>query len=107
MFKLSDGPVTVSATFERRKGGPERLAADGALVFEGGVLDGLKLVGFSVWTSAEGEHYVTFPSRSWGSGSERRFFDFLRSAEGNGEGVRRVKDTLVRAFEVWLSRGGQ
>jgi hypothetical protein len=47
-----------------------------------GVLAGLKLVGFSLWRSPEGETYVTFPSRAFGAGQERRFFDYLRSANG-------------------------
>jgi hypothetical protein len=28
------------------------------------------------------EVYVTFPSRAFGAGSERRYFDYLRSVDG-------------------------
>jgi len=31
----------------------------------------------------EGEVYVTFPSRAFGAGSERRFFDYLRAIDGS------------------------
>ena len=41
----------------------------------------MKLVGFSLWRSAEGEVYVTFPSRAFGASNDRRYFEFLRSAE--------------------------
>jgi len=42
------------------------------LVFGSGLLAGMKLVGFSLWKSPEGELYVTFPSRAFGTASEQR-----------------------------------
>ena len=45
-----------------------------------------------------GELYVTFPSRAFGSRSERRFFDFLRGAEGDAALVKGVKQTVVSAY---------
>ena len=56
-------------------------------MFGSGFLAGMKLVGFSLWKSPEGELYVTFPSRAFGGGSERRFFDFLRGVEGDAAPV--------------------
>jgi hypothetical protein len=41
---------------------------------------------------------VTFPSRAFGAGSERRFFDFLRSADGDGAAARAVKQAIVSAY---------
>jgi hypothetical protein len=67
--------------FTQRDNGPERLVCEAALVFENeGPLAGLRLVGFSLWRGADGELYVTFPSRAFGVGAERRYFDFLRGA---------------------------
>jgi hypothetical protein len=82
--------------FVEKQNGPERLICEGELVFdEEGPLAGMKLVGFSVWRGQEGDVFVTFPSRSFGNGGERRFFDFLRPAEpGSGEG-RRVKEWIL------------
>ncbi len=70
--------------FVERESGPERLVCEAEVVFEAeaGPLAGMKLVGFSLWRSPEGEVYVTFPSRAFGAGNERRFFDYLRSVEG-------------------------
>ena len=63
----------IRINFTRRENGPERLVAEAEILFDEPVLSGLKLVGFSLWKSPEGELYVTFPSRAFGTGSERRF----------------------------------
>jgi hypothetical protein len=56
--------------------------ADAELVFDEGVLNGLKLVGFSIWEprggSASGRRNVTFPARSYSVNGERRTFALLR-----------------------------
>jgi hypothetical protein len=82
-----------------RTGGPERLACEAELIFdEPGPLHGLKLVGFSLWRGPAGDVYCTFPSRSFGAGNERRFFDYLRAADDSADArgiVRRVKDWIV------------
>ncbi|HXB57209.1 MAG TPA: hypothetical protein VN461_20765 [Vicinamibacteria bacterium] len=66
----------VTFNFVQREGGPERLVSEAELVFPAtaGILAGLKLVGFSLWKSPEGEIYVTFPSRAFGAGSDRRLW---------------------------------
>jgi hypothetical protein len=88
--------------FTTRPGGPERLVCDAELVFdEVGPLEGMKLVGFTLWRSAEGEVYVTFPSRAWQTGGERRFYDFLRSVEASPQTVSRVKSWIL---ERWAAR---
>jgi hypothetical protein len=94
-------PMNVQVVFVQRENGPERLVCEAELVFEdpGGVLDGLKLVGFSLWKSPEGEVYATLPSRAFGAGSERRFFDFLRSQDGTAEPVRKLKAFITDAFK--------
>ncbi len=67
-------------------------------MFGVGLLAGMKLVGFSLWKSPEGEVYVTFPSRAIGAGSERRFFGFLRSVEGDAATIKTVKQAIVSAY---------
>jgi hypothetical protein len=82
--------------FVARENGPERMVCEAELVFgeDAGPLSGLKLVGFTLWRSTENEVFVTFPSRAFGAGSDRRYFDFLRSTDG-GIGP-------SRAFKVWI-----
>jgi hypothetical protein len=85
--------------FVARENGPERLVCEAEVVFgqEAGPLAGMKLVGFCLWLSPDGEMYVTFPSRAFGAGSDRRYFDYLRSAEGEIADARRVKDWILSA----------
>lgn len=61
------------------KGNPAGKLADAELFFNEGVLDGLKLVGFSVWERKKGDgRNVTFPARSFSVQGERRSFALLR-----------------------------
>ncbi len=84
--------------FVQRGGAPEKLVCEGEIVFEEGPLAGMKLVGFSLWRGAEDEVYVTFPARPFGLEGERRYFDLLRSAEGNAADPRRVKEWILDAY---------
>ncbi len=88
--------------FVERESAPERLVCEAEVVFEAesGPLAGMKLVGFSLWRSPEGEVYVTFPSRAFGTGSERRFFDYLRSVEGTAGETRRVKAWILEQYRT-------
>ena len=52
------------------------------LHFADGRLAGLKLVGFAVRRAPDGDLYVTLPARAFGQRSERRYFDFVRSQDG-------------------------
>ena len=89
--------------FTKRENGPERLAAEAELCFDGtgSVLDGTKLAGFSVWASPDGEFYVTVPARGFGAGRDRRYFDFLRVQESGNEAMKRVKSWILDAFKEW------
>lgn len=68
----------VTIAFVDKMNGPERLVCDAELIFNTGLLAGMKLVGFSVWRGAEGDMYVTFPSRAFGTAVDRKFFDYIR-----------------------------
>lgn len=72
--------TTISVHIFKSKGqvAPGKLA-DAEIHFNGGELDGLKLVGFAVWKSREGNgEDVTFPSRQFTAHGERRSFALLR-----------------------------
>jgi hypothetical protein len=85
--------------FVDKENGPERLVCEAEVLFdEAGPLAGMKLVGFSLWKSPEGEVYVTFPSRAFGVGGERRFFDYLRSIEGSAADGKRVKAWILDEY---------
>jgi len=84
--------------FVTRENGPERLVTEAEVHFDDGPLAGTKLVGFCLWRSPEGEIYVTFPSRAFGAGSERRYFDYLRAVDASGETVKRVKAWILEEY---------
>ena len=68
--------TTISIHILRTNGqaAPGKLA-DAEIHFNGGELDGLKLVGFAVWKNREGQgEDVSFPSRQFVVHGERRSF---------------------------------
>lgn len=88
--------------FVERSSGPERLVCEAEVVFEAeaGPLAGMKLVGFSVWRSAEGEVFVSLPSRPFGASGERRYFDLLRSVQGDSADAKRVRTWIKEQYEA-------
>lgn len=82
--------------FINRENGPRNLISEAEIFFdaEDGLLAGLKLTGFTLWRTEKGDPSVTMPARSWGEGSERKFFDLLRAGDGGVEALRRLKAAL-------------
>ena len=61
------------------KGNPPGKLADAELHFIGGELDGLKLLGFSIWERrGGGGRNVTFPARTYSVNGDRRSYALLR-----------------------------
>jgi hypothetical protein len=59
----------------------------------------MKLVGISLWRGVDGEAYVTFPSRAFGAGGDRKYFDFLRASD-DLKVSRRVKAWIVEEYQT-------
>jgi hypothetical protein len=80
------------------KGNPPGKLADAELHFTSGPLEGLKLIGFSIWErrGANGRN-VTFPARQYSVNGERRSFALLRpvvdTTAQNG-----VRDIILEAY---------
>jgi len=72
--------------------------ADAEIHFDGGELDGLKLVGFAVWQKRDGKgQNVSFPSRQFTLQGERRSFSLLRwIAKRNAQ--ERLEDLVLQAY---------
>ena len=99
---MTDTNVTVR--FVPRTGGPDNLVCEAEIVWTSGILAGMKLVGLSLWRDSDGEVRVTFPSRAYSSGSERRFFAYLRSDDGSVEDVRKFKQWILAEYEARVER---
>jgi hypothetical protein len=70
--------MTVKITPNDKWNPPGKLA-DAELHFSDGELEGLKLIGFSIWERRTGTgRNVTFPARSYSVNGERRSFALLR-----------------------------
>ena len=61
------------------KGNPVGKLADAEIHFTEGPLEGLRLIGFSIWERRGGSgRNVTFPARQYSMNGERRSFALLR-----------------------------
>jgi hypothetical protein len=82
------------------KGNPPGKLADAELHFSEGALDGLKLIGFSVWERRNGSgRNVTFPARQYSVNGERRSFSLLRPIL-DGSAQERLRDLILQAYEA-------
>src|SRR3954468_18730863 len=95
---LSGGHVMVVKITPNDKGNPVGKLADAELHFTDGALEGLKLIGFSIWERRGGNgRNVTFPARQYAVNGERRSFALLRpTADVHAQD--RVRDLVLNAY---------
>ena len=80
------------------KGNPPGKLADAELHFIDGELDGLKLIGFSIWERrGGGGRNVTFPARQYAINGERRSFALLRPIT-DASAQERMRELVLQAF---------
>lgn len=86
------------------RGNPPGKLADAELHFTEGVLDGLKLIGFSVWERRNGSgRNVTFPARQYSVNGERRSFALLRPIV-DATGQDKLRGLILEAFHDFEER---
>jgi hypothetical protein len=79
-------------------GNPRGKLADAELHFSGGDLDGMKLIGFSIWKRRDATgRTVTFPARQYAVNGERRSFALLRPV-ADAASQERVRDLVLQAY---------
>lgn len=77
---------------------PTGKLADAEVHFTEGALEGLKLLGFSVWERRQGPgRNVTFPSRTYSVNGERRSFALLRPVT-DAQAQSRVRELVLQAY---------
>jgi hypothetical protein len=83
------------------KGNPPGKLADAELHFSEGPLEGLKLIGFSIWERRGGNgRNVTFPARSYAVNGERRTFALLRPiVDSTAQG--KLRELILDAFQEY------
>jgi hypothetical protein len=86
------------------KGNPPGKLADAELHFTEGPLEGLKLIGFSVWEKrGGGGRNVTFPARSYSVNGERRSFALLRPIV-DSTGQNKLREIVLEAYQEYEER---
>ena len=86
------------------KGNPPGKLAEAELHFTEGVLDGLKLIGFSVWEKRNGTgRNVTFPARQYSVNGERRSFALLRPVV-DVTSQNKLRELILDAFQEFEER---
>ena len=96
-------PLVVKIT-PNDKGNPPGKLAEAELHFTDGPLEGLKLIGFSVWERRVGNgRNVTFPARSYVVNGDRRSFALLRPIV-DSTAQAKLRDLILEAFQEYEER---
>ena len=91
-------PVTIKIT-PNDKGNPPGKLADAELHFSDGPMEGMKLIGFSIWERRGGNgRNVTFPARQYSVNGERRTFALLRPIVDT-TAQSKLRDLILEAFQ--------
>ena len=86
------------------KGTPPGKLADAELHFGDGPMEGLKLIGFSVWERRGGNgRNVTFPARSYVVNGDRRSYSLLRPIV-DSTAQTKLRDLILEAFAEYEER---
>jgi hypothetical protein len=100
--------MTVKILANDKGNSPGKLV-DAELHFDDGPLQGLKLIGFTIWERrGGGGRNVTFPARQYSVNGERRTFALLRPI-ADVQNQNRVRDAILEAcaaYEAELAASG-
>jgi hypothetical protein len=82
-----------------KAGAPAGKLAEAELHFTDGPLNGLKLIGFTIWErrGASGGRNVTFPARSYSVNGDRRSFALLRPIV-DATAQNTIREMILEAF---------
>jgi hypothetical protein len=73
--------------------------AEAELHFTEGILEGLKLIGFTVWERrVGGGRNVTFPARQYSVNGDRRTFSLLRPIAGDATAQDKLRELILEAY---------
>jgi len=93
--------VTVKITPNDKTNAPAGKLADAELHFTEGPLDGLKLIGFTVWERrVGGGRNVTFPARQYTVNGDRRSFALLRPI-GDATAQNKLRELILEAYQAY------
>jgi hypothetical protein len=83
---------------------PTGKLADAELHFTGGALDGMKLIGFSIWSRQGGNgRHVTFPARHYTVNGDSRSVVLLLPIVGTSA-QQRLRELVLNAYAAYEER---
>ena len=86
------------------KGNPPGKLAEAEVHFGDGPMEGLKLIGFSIWERRGGSgRNVTFPARSYVVNGDRRSYALLRPIVDT-TAQSKLRDLILEAFQEYEER---
>lgn len=86
---------------DHRTNVPAGKLADAELHFTDGPLNGLKLIGFTIWERRDGHgRNVTFPARQYSLNGERRTFALLRPIE-DSTAQAKLRELILQAYQEY------
>jgi len=95
--------VTIKIT-PNDKGNPPGKLAEAEVQFNDGPLEGLKLIGFSIWERRGGNgRNVIFPARSYSVNGERRSYALLRPIV-DVSSQNKLRELILEAFSAYEER---
>ncbi len=84
---------------QNEKNIPPGKLADAEVHFTDGIMEGLKLIGFSIWERRSGTgRNVTFPARQYSVNGDRRSFALLRPVAGDATAQERLRELILQAY---------
>ena len=94
--------MTVKITPNEKSNAPAGKLADAELHFTEGPLDGLKLIGFTVWErrGGGGGRNVTFPARQYTVNGDRRSFALLRPI-ADTTAQNKLREAILDAYQEY------
>ena len=98
--------MTIKITTNERAGAPAGKLAEAEIHFgeDEGPLNGLKLIGFTIWEKrGGGGRSVTFPARQYAVNGERRSFALLRPIV-DATAQDKIRELILEAFADYEER---
>lgn len=74
--------------------------AEAEISFEGGVLDGVKLTGFTITEGRDGKLRLTMPQKEYLKGGQKQYWDFIQPVL-HPTSIGRLRDTILDEYEKW------
>jgi hypothetical protein len=74
--------------------------AEAEISFEGGLLDGVKLTGFTIAEGRDGKLRLTMPQKEYMKGGQKQYWDFIQPVL-HTTSIGRLRDLIFAEYDRW------